>query len=260
MLQQAKQCEICGKMSSIGEPIDPHHVIHKSQGGTDHDHNVQTTCRTCHDSLHDKNGPAWKIVERSPERLLVMAGNEIVVDIPYPPQEWDQGEYIAQLPLIDAFLERATEHAMWLAFEGLEAAAEATRNMDKGIWIYQAELLYWAMRKVPRGTRVERINAIAEKMGYGQAYAYRLLNIREWKPDLVSTEYKLAPGFYQVALKQEDPDAALEMAVDRVAEDPRYTVRQFAREVKGEPTCGYMHQGRCDFHENVRCYQCPKRE
>lgn len=260
MLLQTKQCEVCGLMSSVGEPIDPHHVIHRSQGGTDHDHNVQTTCRTCHDSLHGKNGPTWKIVERSDTRLLVMAGDEVVVDISYPPREWDQGQYLYLIQQMEGFLEQATAQAKWLDNDGLVAAAEATTNMGKGIWIYQAELLYWAMRRIPRGQRVEKLNAIATKMDIGQAYAYRLLRIREDIPDLVSTEYKLSPGFYQVAAQQPDPIAALDMAQERVAEDPRYTVEKFKREVKGEPTCGWLHSGVCDFRDNQRCASCPEKE
>ena len=247
-------CAICG---SGTRGTDPHHVVYRSAQGPDTAENILFCCRRCHDAIH-RGG--WTIAEYSPSRLLVMQGEEVVIDIPYPPPEWDQGNYISMLDLVEGFFERATEEVKWLDNEGLVAATEATRNIGSGIWIYQAELIYWAMRRIPRGSRVERLNAIAEAMSMKQSYAYALLRIRESFPTVVSDERKLPPGFYRVAATQPDPPAALAMAEERVAEDPRYTVRQFAKEVQGEAVCGWRHGDKCDFRESQRCSSCPERK
>ncbi len=44
------QCQLCGTENSIS----PHHIVPKSQGGTDHISNLIILCFNCHRSLHDK--------------------------------------------------------------------------------------------------------------------------------------------------------------------------------------------------------------
>jgi 5-methylcytosine-specific restriction endonuclease McrA len=33
--------------------LDPHHIVHVSQGGKDELHNLITLCRSCHNAHHD---------------------------------------------------------------------------------------------------------------------------------------------------------------------------------------------------------------
>lgn len=42
-------CEVCGKVA-----VDIHHVLFKSQGGTDDIDNLIALCRGCHDISHGK--------------------------------------------------------------------------------------------------------------------------------------------------------------------------------------------------------------
>ena len=40
-------CEICGKVAT-----DKHHIIFKSQGGTNNKNNIAYLCRNCHYIIH----------------------------------------------------------------------------------------------------------------------------------------------------------------------------------------------------------------
>ncbi len=44
-------CEVCG-----ANAVDIHHIIHKSQGGTDEYNNLIALCRKCHDKAHNRSG------------------------------------------------------------------------------------------------------------------------------------------------------------------------------------------------------------
>ena len=41
-------CEVCGYTAS-----DCHHIIYRSQGGSDDVENIIALCRDCHDAAHD---------------------------------------------------------------------------------------------------------------------------------------------------------------------------------------------------------------
>lgn len=43
-------CQICGKKHTR---LEVHHIVYKSQGGTDDENNLITLCKDCHDALHD---------------------------------------------------------------------------------------------------------------------------------------------------------------------------------------------------------------
>ncbi len=45
-------CKICGSMA-----VNLHHVIYKSQGGTDDPSNLIPLCFDCHFNHHNKNNP-----------------------------------------------------------------------------------------------------------------------------------------------------------------------------------------------------------
>ncbi|MBR0384428.1 MAG: HNH endonuclease [Eubacteriaceae bacterium] len=44
-------CQICGKKHT---KLEVHHIIYKSQGGTDDENNLITLCEECHHAVHDK--------------------------------------------------------------------------------------------------------------------------------------------------------------------------------------------------------------
>lgn len=43
------KCRNCGR----GDMLDPHHVIYRSAGGSNHPNNLLTLCRVCHNDIHD---------------------------------------------------------------------------------------------------------------------------------------------------------------------------------------------------------------
>ena len=43
------KCRNCGR----GEWLDPHHVVFRSAGGSNHPNNLLTLCRVCHNDIHD---------------------------------------------------------------------------------------------------------------------------------------------------------------------------------------------------------------
>jgi 5-methylcytosine-specific restriction endonuclease McrA len=58
-LKKPTLCEICFKKA----PLDWHHKIHRSQGGTDTRDNLIACCRLCHTRIHEGNfEPQWRIL------------------------------------------------------------------------------------------------------------------------------------------------------------------------------------------------------
>ena len=45
------RCEVCGTYQNLDAP---HHIIYKSQLGDDHEDNLITLCRSCHNKAHKK--------------------------------------------------------------------------------------------------------------------------------------------------------------------------------------------------------------
>ena len=45
-------CSVCGKMA-----VDIHHIVKRSQGGSDEVDNLIPLCRSCHDKAHFKQEP-----------------------------------------------------------------------------------------------------------------------------------------------------------------------------------------------------------
>jgi len=41
-------CEVCGKVA-----VDIHHIVYRSQGGTDDIENLIALCRSCHNKAHN---------------------------------------------------------------------------------------------------------------------------------------------------------------------------------------------------------------
>ena len=52
-MQDVISCEACGKQGRIdGGGYDLHHIVYRSQGGTDEVENCILLCRRCHDKAH----------------------------------------------------------------------------------------------------------------------------------------------------------------------------------------------------------------
>lgn len=53
------RCRICGKRAS-----DAHHILYRSQGGTDDLDNGILLCRTDHERVHAEGGRKWRPILR----------------------------------------------------------------------------------------------------------------------------------------------------------------------------------------------------
>jgi len=49
-------CEVCGEFALMG----PHHIIFRSQGGSDHWTNLIMLCVGCHEQAHGPDATEWK--------------------------------------------------------------------------------------------------------------------------------------------------------------------------------------------------------
>lgn len=224
-------CEICGTMQGVGD----HHLLHRSLGGGDEPHNLLATCAACHFQLHKEKvgGDGWS-VQRTETRLAVIdnATGELIVERHFDPR-FDQGLYITYLDKIEEMIGVLTDQAKYLDEEGIKAAAAAARKLNGRAWILEAELIYHAMLRVPRGQRMEKLREVAEELGHTEDYARGLLEIRQGIP-LISERHEILPkSFYREALRAENPEEAIELALERKAEDERYSVRKFRHEING---------------------------
>ena len=57
-------CAVCGRIA-----VNLHHIVYKSQGGTDEPSNLISLCMECHDGHHTRNEP-------STNELLKLKNNE----------------------------------------------------------------------------------------------------------------------------------------------------------------------------------------
>lgn len=53
------ECKVCGKQA-----VNLHHIIYKSQGGTDDVMNLCPLCYDCHDGHHTKNNPSTETLKK----------------------------------------------------------------------------------------------------------------------------------------------------------------------------------------------------
>lgn len=49
------RCRLCGKRGT-----DAHHILYRSQGGTDELFNGILLCRACHETVHAEGGRTWR--------------------------------------------------------------------------------------------------------------------------------------------------------------------------------------------------------
>ena len=52
-------CKVCGVVA-----VNLHHIIYKSQGGTDNVNNLIPLCYMCHDGHHTKNKPSTELFKK----------------------------------------------------------------------------------------------------------------------------------------------------------------------------------------------------
>lgn len=231
------RCELCGHDAS-----EPHHLIHRSQGGTDHDHNLLQVCRPCHDSIHRQGYR----VERTRSLLgdeqgtLVTVGtlslwnekDELVLQRHFS-TGFNQTVHLSELQAMPNLLEYCIDEVKYLDYEGMEEAAQIVgRELGEKGWKYLAELMRRARLMIPWGDRTEKLTAIAEKCGLSWRTAQRLALIAE-RIDLPTLAQSKVDdmSLVLVAAEAADPVATLAHIEERKAENPNYSVRQARSEI-----------------------------
>lgn len=232
-----ERCAICGHDAS-----EAHHLLHRSQGGSDDDHNLLLLCRPCHDSIHRRGYR----VERTRSLLGDQQGTPITITsltlwsregelilARHHNSGFNQSAHLAELQAMPNLLEYCIEEVKYLDEEGMAEAAQIVgRDLGEKGWKYLAELMRRARLMLPWGDRTEKLTAIAEKCGMSWRTAQRLALIAE-RIDLPTLSASRVDDMSMVlvAAESQDPVAALAHIEERKAENPNYSVNQARREL-----------------------------
>ena len=244
-------CEVCARVAN-----DPHHVIHRSQGGTDHEHNILYVCRECHNALHGH----WTIAERSEDVLRIKdQAGEIIVEHWFPPVEFDQATFLATFGEALRTLRVASyNYFRYLDHDGMVAAAELLNQLDAENWMAMANLLRAAKYKMPRGDRSEKFAALVQAFGIRKSKGYKLIMALEYtedNPSIFPPMESLPPPDVVLMIKESNrPEQTALHYTERVVTNPRYSPAQLRKELAGEldsgkpepqycvcPTCRNIH-------------------
>ncbi len=229
---QTRRCEIC-----LAGANEAHHILHRSQGGADHAHNLIDLCRRCHDRCHPEKsgGVGWKVAHTH-DFLEVLDGDSVIVRRPlHPLSELEQGQLVAELQQSPQRL-----RALSLRFERLEEDAllgvsQALVDLQQATWDVQARLLRTAKLRMPYGSRTEKFKAIVKELDLSPSQAYKLVaavTVVDREPLFQQLEKYPSPDAVLLMEAHGDVEAALDLYTDRkAASGGRYTSREFAVEL-----------------------------
>ena len=231
-----QNCEICG----VNRNLDRHHVIPKGMGGSrdpvvNDPSNLITICRQCHRNIHEGR---WELV-RSPEgiRILDRATGEQVMRRLYN-ADLDVPALFQFLNLAEESMSRLQETLPFLSDDQLVEAFAYASSFSRRSWLIRAAILHEAQQRSVYGQR--SLEAIARRFEIGlrqaQKYAliWKVLFAKAGKQENVNIDVFLLeePSWYLVAATEtREPEKWLAYAQDRKAEDPRYSVAAFRREI-----------------------------
>ena len=230
-------CTICGTKRDL----DRHHVTPRGMGGSKNptvlaDNNLMTLCRTCHRNIHEG---AWTL-EHSPSLVRVVDrrnGTEIMRR--YRDPNFDAGRFLGALNLMESSLVAALGGVIYLNDEQLVEAFQASRSIGKRAWLIQAAILYEAQRRSVYGDQT--VKAIARSFGISLNIAEKYARV--WREFFIGAErqeifnveeiFLDEPSWYVVAATESPkPQKWLAYAQDKKAENPRYSLSDFRREIQ----------------------------
>ena len=218
--RQDRLCEICGRPAS-----DQHHVLHRSQGGSDHDHNLQWICRECHTHAHRQGNKTWEIT-RDAQGLRVVCEGEIIVERYNPPPAFDEGLLVAEITTAPYYLKERSEWFKYLSDEGLLAVAEGLVELDRTQWLVRARLGATMRLRTPYGKTTELLTDVASRTGisYGQLRK-EMAALREMEahPELVISNDNWTPDAVLLAVTSDDPEKAMSLYA------PEYSTRTYQK-------------------------------
>ena len=238
------RCEICG----TPRDLDRHHIAPRGMGGSKEpkvlgEDNLITLCRTYHRNFHEGG---W-VLERSPRLLRVVdgrSGDETMRR--HCLQGFDPAAFLDLLNHLDASLDQAVHLVRYLDDDQLVAAFRCARSLGKRAWLLEAAILYEAQRRSVYGDRsvegIARRFEISLRDAQKYALVWRLFfasdeaddhdgrGAQNVNVDVFSLE---EPSWYVVAATESPkPQKWLAYAQDKKAENPRYSLSDFRREIQ----------------------------
>ena len=229
-------CEVCDRPAS-----DQHHILHRGRGGTDHEHNLLTVCRACHEALHGEKGGAGWTLARTDDALYVLdAGGTIIVERHTPPAGWDQGAFVARIDQAPHHLSELSAQFRFLDDAGVVAVAEALGLLEQTSWTLRARLFRVALLRTPWGTRGERLHEVSRLFGLEKRQAWkeaRALEVLDGHPEIVHGVHNLpSPDAVLLAAAHNEPQKALELLIDRKNVNPSYGPAELRAELRAGNT------------------------
>ena len=229
-------CEIFGGIHNL----DSHHIVLKRMGGRKapavHDEeNLITLCRRCHGNFHQG---LWELV-RSEEGIWVLDKHtgELVMRRLRDP-DLDTPALFQLLNSAEDSLSRLFAALPYLTDDVLLEVFSYASSFGKRAWLIRAAVLYEAQQRSVYGDR--SLEAIARRfeISLRQAEKYALV----WKvffagdggEENVNVDafcLEESSWYVVAATETRDPEKWLAYAQDRKAEDARYSVAWFRRDI-----------------------------
>ena len=230
-------CEICG----TNRDLDRHHVVAKGLGGSSDpaihgEANLMTLCRPCHRKIHDGR---WRL-RRTPEgmQLLCPQTGELIMRRISDPH-LDTSRLLHLLNLAEDSLSCLLQGLPYLSDDQLVEAYSRVGSCGKRSWVVQAAILYEAQQRSIYGENTLEAIAHRFEIGLRQAQKYALVwktffaGMEQEKTSIIDVFSLEESSWYVLASTEtKEPEKWLAYAQDRKAEDPRYSVVAFRRDIE----------------------------
>jgi hypothetical protein len=153
--------------------------------------------------------------------------------------DFDSAAFLDLLNRLDASLDQAVHLVRYLDDDQLIEAFQASRSIGKRAWLMQAAMLYEAQRRSVYGDQA--VEAIARSFGISLNIAEKYARV--WREFFIEAErqeifnveeiFLDEPSWYVVAATESPkPQKWLAYAQDKKAENPRYSLSDFRREIQ----------------------------
>ncbi len=224
---------LCGKTSFL----EQHHIVHRSQLGTDDDENLVLICRDCHRRHHDL-GVLLIEAEEGGVRFTDLETGETAVHRRIPQVATGPSDITDAAALILNFLDLASfsQAIKGEPDEVLEHLYDQMREIKHMAWQAQAAIIAELQERANYGD--EAVRGIAERLGISIRTAqYRGKIYREilGHPETADVgAVLLEESWYREAVDTEEPRRWIQHAADRKVEDATYSVRKFRADIAAE--------------------------
>lgn len=212
--------------------VERHHIVFRSQGGTDDDSNLVSLCHDCHQKLHARQFVAW----RKDDTVFLSEGG-VIKQVRLLAYEGTQHELTDTATAVANWLEpeNVTPLLKDAPNEVLQELYGALIRVRESAWQVQCLIVAELMERAKYGDHTAENVAAQLNMKTSTVY-YRQRVAELLKDPEVREVGNVLTGetWYRIATQAEKPKEALLMAADRKAADPTYSTRQFQAESRGK--------------------------